>query len=654
MTFRTPFGTVAKPMDVLQQTLQTHFGLDDFRRAQREVIEAVLAGDDVLCVMPTGAGKSLCYQLPAVVKGGLSVVVSPLISLMSDQVRQLADRDIPALMLNSSMDAGAMRDTLRQVENGYEGLLFVAPERFFTGSFFSLMQQKTLTLLAIDEAHCISQWGHDFRPEYKQLGFVREKLNRPPCIALTATATEEVRQDVIASLQLRPPAVFVTGFDRPNLRYLARRVTTADRDAVVLKQLAEEPGSAIIYCSTRKAVEAVTDLVAARFPGRCVVAYHAGMDAEARRRNQEQFMATAGAVAVATNAFGMGINKPDTRLVMHYNIPGTLEAYYQEAGRAGRDGLPATCLLLFNFRDRATQEYFIGRIGKDGSMEPDVLEELKARAANKLEWMCKYAQAPGGRRRMILDYFGDETPITDDTDDALAYAGVKASEEVSLVARKMLSAVARMHGQFGAGIVAEVLSGSQSEKIQRFNLTQLSVHGLLKELPTRRIVSMVHRLIEAGLVAQKPVTGLPNVKVLGLSPAGVAVMKGERPVPPMLADLLPSRKKGVASSTSNDDPSRNGGGAVYRNGSTAAAPADEDDAYEPDEETLARYKRLKEIRRELATADEVPAYCVCSDKTLRAIARYAPRDANGLGAIHGMGPSRVSKYGQALLGALRV
>src|SRR5580658_5248658 len=353
-------------MPDLRQQLQEHFGLDDFRPAQQEVIQDVLAGKDVLCVMPTGAGKSLCFQLPAVVGGGLTMVVSPLISLMEDQVQQLRDENIPAAFLNSSLPPGMQREVMAELNDGFQGLLYVAPERLFSANFQALLEKLRPKILAVDEAHCISQWGHDFRPEYSRLGEARKLLGAPPTIALTATATEDVRADIVAQLGLREPRVVVTGFDRPSLRYGSKRIgRDDDKDAILVNLLRDEPGGAIVYCSTRKVVDELDGILQRHLPGRVVARYHGGMDPASRTASQEKFMESSGAIAVATNAFGMGINKPDIRLVVHYNIPGTLEAYYQEAGRAGRDGRPARCVILFSYQDRFTQEFFIEKLGED-------------------------------------------------------------------------------------------------------------------------------------------------------------------------------------------------------------------------------------------------------------------------------------------------
>jgi ATP-dependent DNA helicase RecQ len=636
----------------LRVHLQELFGLDEFRPAQRAVIEDVLAGRDVLCVMPTGAGKSLCYQLPAAVQGGLTVVVSPLISLMEDQVQQLRDEGISAALLNSSLTPAMQREAMQQIENGFEGLLYVAPERFFAPNFQPLMQRINVKLLAIDEAHCISQWGHDFRPEYLRLGEVRKRLNSPPTIALTATATEDVRADIVRGLALREPTIVVTGFDRPNLSYQSLRIPkVAAKDLEVIRMIEKEPGSSIVYCATRRAVDEVAQMLANRFPRRNVFAYHAGMDAAERTANQEKFMQTPHAVAVATNAFGMGINKPDIRLVVHYNLPGTLEAYYQEAGRAGRDGMPSRCVVLFSYQDRYTHEFFIDKIGQDGG-DPDQIATLKARARDKLELMIRYAQTHRCRRKMILDYFGDESDVIGCRCDVCAgelgltdaaAPAVEVPEDVVKLMRQLLSGVARLHGKFGVGVVAEVLSGADNERTLRWRFNELSVFGLLRAHSTKRVIAMLHRLVEAGLARQRDPEGVKFRPVMELTASGVAVMKGEQLPPASLIDLLP---RGAAASPRNNGARPR---AERRNGD--APPPDDD--YQPDEAAIERFQRLRAVRAEMAKQRELPPYCICHDSTLKLVARFAPATLADLERIKGMGPNKVRMYGQQLLDAMQ-
>jgi len=635
----------------LNAALLQHFGLEEFRVAQREVIEDVLAGRDVLCVMPTGAGKSLCYQLPAAIHKGLTIVVSPLISLMDDQAQQLHDEGIPALVLNSTLSLPMRREAMSRIEAGFEGLLYVAPERFFAADFVGLLDRLRPWLFAVDEAHCVSQWGHDFRPEYFRLGEVRRRLGNPPCIALTATATDDVRADIIRRLELQEPTVVVTGFDRPNLSYQCRRIPRqADKDAQLVALLRQEPGTAIVYCATRRAVDETTVLLSQNLADRPVFAYHAGMDAAARASNQERFMSTSRAVAVATNAFGMGINKPDIRLIVHYQVPGTLEAYYQEAGRGGRDGQLSRCVLLFSFQDRYVQEFLIGKIGEgQNNADPKKIADLKDHATQKLEMMLRYAQTHRCRRQMILDYFGDEARARDcrcdvcrqGDDAATAGSAPVFPDEAIVLVRQILSAVARLRGKFGVGVVAEVLTGSEGERLTRWGLNQLSVFGLLRVHPVKRVIAMLHRVMEAGLARQRDPDGVKFRPVVELTASGVSVMKGEALPPVSLIDLA----------------GRRGGGWAARSTPATASirrvePV-EDDQTRLTPEAMQRYERLRKARGELARSKQVPAYCVCHDRTLKLIAHFAPADAQALEQVKGMGPYKVKMYGEALLEAMR-
>ncbi len=400
-------------MHSIDHLLQSVFRLQDFRPHQREIIEDVLAGHDAVCIMPTGAGKSLCFQLPAVALGGLTVVISPLISLMADQARQLRTLKVPVHFLNSSQSWEAQRPILSQLQAGFEGLLYIAPERLTAQSFQRVLPLLRPKLLVIDEAHCVSHWGHDFRPEYMRIAELRRQLGTPNTIALTATATPQVRLDIVAMLGLRSPKLHVTGFDRPNLSYTSRRLETeGEKDAVLLRFLSGQQGSGIIYCSTRKAVEQLSSWLEEHLPGRTICSYHAGMNQTSRNRSLDRFIRVADAIAVATNAFGMGINKPNTRFVVHYNLPGSVEAYYQEAGRAGRDGEPAACLLLYGNRDLRTQQFFIGNIGDNNAdLTKADIERLRQQAQLKLDRMFSYASTTRCRRRQILDYFGESAAV---------------------------------------------------------------------------------------------------------------------------------------------------------------------------------------------------------------------------------------------------
>ena len=470
-------------MDDLLLTLKTTFGYGAFRPLQREIIEAALADRDVFALLPTGGGKSLCFQLPALQRTGLTIVVSPLIALMKDQVDQLQAAGVAATYLNSSLDADESRSRLRGLHQGEWRLLYVAPERLMLDNWQENLKAWNVTAFAIDEAHCVSEWGHDFRPEYRQLPKLRALLPEVPVMALTATATDRVRADIIKHLQLRDPATFVASFNRPNLSY---RVIPKDQP---LKQIvgfvhARESESGIIYCASRATAERVAETLAGK--GYAARPYHAGLDAAERSRNQELFLRDETRIICATIAFGMGINKPNVRWVIHHDLPKNIEGYYQETGRAGRDGLPGDCLLLFSAGDIAKQTHFLAEI-------TDEHEQAVARA--QLRQIVHYAESSGCRRAELLDYFGEKYPSANcgACDNCLE---PRATYDGTVVAQKFLSCLYRIaqHSDFNVGLnhVVEVLTGADTEKITRWGHDRLTTYGIGKEL-TRKM-SVEHHL----------------------------------------------------------------------------------------------------------------------------------------------------------------
>lgn len=510
----------------LEQCLHETFKFSDFRHGQLPLIDALAEARDALGVMPTGGGKSLCFQLPALCLEGTAVVVSPLIALMKDQVDALKARGIAAEAYNSSLFHWEKAALLERLEAGQIKLLYIAPERIQNDGFLRRLRNIRISFLAVDEAHCISHWGHDFRPDYMRIAELREAIGNPPCIALTATATKRVQDDIVARLKLRNPVKVVTGFHRPNLTFEVRHCANrAAKLGELKRQIARatiDGGSAILYAATRKNVEWLSSaLIAAGIP---CGHYHAGLSDAAREKVQNAFQGGKVKVLVATNAFGMGIDKPDVRLVAHFDIPGSMEAYYQEAGRAGRDGKPAKCVLLFNHADVATQEFFIE---KTEGAHADVAKSL-------LKQLVRYAYEKECREHLILEYFGDEEA------EAIQRCGhcdccVAAEEEPALVAapreiqdagRHILTCVARLGGRFGKSRVAEVLKGSNSAAVRQFGFMHLPTYGLLKSWKLADIRELMDELIVSNYLKM---SGL-EYPVVGLTDQGSRVLSENEPI----------------------------------------------------------------------------------------------------------------------------
>ena len=592
------------PLEVLRRV----FGFEAFRGHQRAAIDAVVRGEDALVLMPTGAGKSLCYQVPALVRPGAAVVVSPLIALMQDQVAALVQNGVRAAALNSAMDGRERTQVERATREGRLDLVYVSPERFAAPGFLNMLDGAPLALFAIDEAHCVSQWGHDFRPDYRRLAVLAERFPGVPRIALTATADAETRADIARELRLEEAQRFVSGFDRPNIRYTVK--PRRERIRQLLAFLAGRRGEAgIVYCMTRNRVEKVADeLNRAGVPA---LAYHAGMEAGERAGAQARFVASDDGVMVATVAFGMGIDKPDVRFVAHLDLPKSLEAYYQETGRAGRDGLPAQAWMLHGPGDAAQLGRFI-----DESEAPD---EQKRVERAKLEALIGYAEAATCRRRILLGYFGDECEPCGNCDICLDPPELFDGTEAAQMA---LSAIYRTGQRFGGGHIVDVLRGRETERVQRLRHDRLPTFGVGGDRRVSEWRSILRQLTAAELVA---VERLEGFSVLRLGPEARTVLRGERRVQLRLEKREPG-------------PARQGRERRER-GPAGTAAAQEG------------FEALRALRRELAQGK--PPYVVFHDSVLIAMLDRRPATLEEMAEVPGVGAAKLRSYGAAFLEALR-
>ena len=588
-------------MDDLLLTLKTTFGYGAFRPLQREIIEAALAGQDVFALLPTGGGKSLCFQLPALLRPGLTVVVSPLIALMKDQVDQLQAAGVAATYLNSTLSADEARSRLSGLHRGEWRLLYVAPERLMLDNWQANLKAWNVTALAIDEAHCISEWGHDFRPEYRQIAKLRDLLPGVPVMALTATATGRVRDDIIKHLRLTGPHTFVASFNRPNLSY---RVIPKDQPAkqIINFVRTRETESGIIYCASRATAERVAESLAGR--GFLARPYHAGLDAAERSRNQELFLRDETRIICATIAFGMGINKPNVRWVIHHDLPKNIEGYYQETGRAGRDGLPGDCLLLFSAGDIAKQTHFLDEI-------TNAHEQTIARA--QLRQIVHYAESSSCRRAELLDYFGEKFPLDNcgACDNCLE---PRETYDGTLVAQKFLSCVYRIaqNSSFSVGMnhLTEVLTGADTEKIRKWGHDRLTTYGIGKDLGRPHWAHIGRELIRLGYLA----VAEGEFATLELTPAGRTVLLARTPITLTKPMDLPKAKR-----------------SARREGDITC------------DEIL--FERLRTLRKRLADERQVPAYIIFGDATLRQMARAYPVQLKTLEGITGVGEKKRAEFG---------
>jgi len=596
-------------MNSIHDTLHQVFGLQEFRPLQQEIIEQTLGEGDAFVLMPTGGGKSLCFQLAALHRPGLGIVVSPLISLMKDQVDALLATGVRAAMFNSQLDAEETRTVLSRLHNGELDLLYVAPERMMRADFISSLEHIPLALIAIDEAHCVSQWGHDFRPEYAALGALRESFPRVPLIALTATADPQTRDDIINVLGLHEARHFITSFDRPNIRYT---VLEKHRPQSQLKRFLSNrsDSSGIVYALSRKRVEEIAGFL--RGQGFSAAAYHAGLAPETRKEVQERFIRDDILIVVATVAFGMGIDKPNVRFVVHYDLPRHLEGYYQETGRAGRDGLDADALMLFGTQDVATARYHLEQGGNENQRRID---------AHKLNSMVGFAESLTCRRRVLLGYLGEQ--IDSDCGNCDICLDPPERFDATQAARKVLSCVYRVRQSFGIKHVVDVLRGADNERIRKFNHERLTTYGIGMEFSATEWLSIVRQLIHRGYLIQD----ISTFSVLKLTPRALRLLRAEETLelarPRLQEKSVKKKRKGGPVADLNDDD-------------------------------LRLFETLRELRKQLAAEQGVPPYVIFGDAALLEMSRDRPSNEAQFLDINGVGEVSLERHGAMFLEAIAV
>jgi ATP-dependent DNA helicase RecQ len=605
-----PSRTLPPAAPAPQQVLQDVFGYHAFRGEQAEIIQHVINGGDALVLMPTGAGKSLCYQIPALVREGTCIVVSPLIALMQNQVEALEQLGIDAAFLNSSMDWDAAQQVESRLRAGNLQMLYVAPERLLTDRFQRLLTQSKIALFAIDEAHCVSQWGHDFRPEYAQLSILHERFPGIPRLALTATADALTRREIVSQLQLEDARIFLSSFDRPNIRYRVAEKRNGTRQLLdFLQEPAQKGKAGIIYCGSRRKTEETAEALNAS--GIPALPYHAGMDAKVREKNQRRFLREEGVTMVATVAFGMGIDKPDVRFVAHLDLPQSLEGYYQETGRAGRDGEPAQAFMCYGLGDVA---FLNQRIDQS-----EVPETQKRILHQKLNAMLGYCEAASCRRVLLLRYFGEDnhTPCGN-CDICLS---PPQTWEGTVAAQKALSAVLRTGQRFGSGYLIDLLLGKADERMTNNGHDRLPTFGIGKELSETGWRSVLRQMIAGGLLH----VNHERYGALEMTEKARPVLKGAESI--VFRTMEEKKRKGK------------------RDKAEEIAPVD------PADEALLQ--ALRECRRQLAQAQNVPAYVIFHDSTLKEMAARKPQKPDALRRITGVGDTKLERYGEAFLAILR-
>lgn len=634
------------------EALTRYFGYDSFRPGQQGIVEALLAGHDVLGVMPTGAGKSVCYQIPAALSPGATLVISPLISLMRDQVDALNDLGMPAAFINTTQTPDEQAMVFAQAAAGQIKLLYVAPERLETGRFRDFAARTPISLIAVDEAHCVSQWGQDFRSSYLGIGdFIAGLPQRPPVGAFTATATERVRRDIVGLLGLRNPAVTVTGFDRPNLYFDVVKLETKYKAAWVARYVADHPDeSGIVYCATRKTTEALADTL--NQMGHPAVAYHGGMSPDAREVAQRDFITDKVPVVVATNAFGMGIDKSNVRYVIHHNLPESIEAYYQEAGRAGRDGEPSRCTLLWNESDIVTRRRLLDNDYENERLTPEEQEIVRQSKRRLLDGMVGYCRTADCLHRYMTRYFGQELSpnagsaagedIAADSSQSGRCGACSNCEstfetiDVTRVAQAISRCVHDAGQRVGSGKIVKILRGSRAQDLAWLNPERMPTFGMLKDVNEARVRDVLSQMATDGYLSIAE--GRMPIVMFGARAAETAA-------PDFHYEIKRVERKSAAAGSGRS-------GGVADTADSANVPGDALGSYIPDDDEESLFQKLRELRRTIAQEIGKPPYIVFSDKTLRDMARIKPVTNAQFLAVNGVGQHKLDLYGQRFMQAI--